>query len=138
MHEPLITRRTALKGAAGGAALVAAGALPAWARPVRSLGALRGPDSRPFPHLPAGHPSMDEIRHIVVLMMENHSFDNLFGMVPHQVPGRAGVDGLSLRHGRAQNFNRDAGGRRIFAQHAGTPCQESGAQTGLERQPPVL
>ena len=32
---------------------------------------------------------MPEIQHIVVLMMENHSFDNLLGMVPHQVAGPA-------------------------------------------------
>ena len=43
---------------------------------------------------------MPEIKHIVVLIMENHSFDNLFGMVPHRVPGRARVDGLTLKHGR--------------------------------------
>ena len=49
---------------------------------------LRQPDSLPFPGKPAGTPSMPEIEHIVVLMMENHSFDNLLGMVPHQVPGR--------------------------------------------------
>ena len=93
MCEHTLTRRTLLSGAAGGAAVLAAqGALPAWARPVKHGHHLRRPDSLPFPHLPAGTPSMPEIRHIVVLMLENHSFDNLLGMVPHEVPGRALVD----------------------------------------------
>jgi phospholipase C len=46
-------------------------------------------DRLPFPHLPAGTSSMRKIKHVVVLMMENHSFDNLLGMVPFRVPGRA-------------------------------------------------
>jgi phospholipase C len=121
----VLTRRALLRGAAGGAAVVAAGGLPAWARPVVHGTRLRRPDSLPFPGRPAGHPSMHEIRHIVVLMMENHSFDNLLGMVPHEVPGRRGVDGLSVRHGRVIDFNRDAAGHKVFASHAATPCQLS-------------
>jgi phospholipase C len=66
---------------------------------------------------------MPEIRHIVVLMMENHSFDNLLGMVPYQVSGRAGVDGFSRHRGTFLDFNRDAHGKKVFAQHAATPCQ---------------
>ena len=84
---------------------------------------VRRPDSRPFPHLPAGHVSMPEIRHVVVVMMENHSFDNLLGMVPYQVPGRAGVDGLARRRGRLLNVNRDAHGTKVRAAPASTPCQ---------------
>jgi phospholipase C len=108
---------------------MASGGLPAWARPARALGGLRHPDSLPFPHLPAGHTSMPEIDHIVVLMMENHSFDNLLGVVPYKVPGREGVDGLTLRNGRAQNFNRDGQGHRVHAQPATSPCQLSGKPT---------
>jgi phospholipase C len=112
-----LTRRTLLQGAAGGAALLAT---PAWAL---AAGRPRKPDSLPFPHLPAGHPSMPEIRHIVVVIMENHSFDNLLGMVPYEVPGRQGVDGLTRRHGRITNFNRDSTGAKVYARHAGSPCQ---------------
>jgi phospholipase C len=118
-----LTRRTFLRGAAGGAALIAAGGLPAWARPAAAASHLRAPDSLPFPHLAAGTPSMPQIEHIVVLMMENHSFDNLLGMVPHQVPGRRALDGLTLRHNTPANFNPDAGGHRVYAQHASSPCQ---------------
>ncbi len=118
-----VTRRTLLRGAAGGAALIAGSGLPAWARPVRDLPSVRRPDSLPFPHLPAGHASMPQIEHIVVLMMENHSFDNLLGMVPYQVPGRSRVDGLTRRGGRLRNFNRDPAGRRVYASPASSPCQ---------------
>ncbi len=104
--------------------------LPAWARGVATAAAgLRRPDSRPFPHLPAGHRSMPEIEHIVVLMMENHSFDNLLGMVPHLVPGRAHVDGFTRRHGRIRNWNPDPDGRRVYATAASSPCQLDGLPT---------
>ena len=88
--DPTISRRTLLRTAAGaGAGALVSRGLPAWAKPaVEAATHIRKPDSRPFPHLPAGHESMPEIKHVVMLMMENHSFDNLLGMVPYQVPGR--------------------------------------------------
>ncbi len=123
MTEARVTRRTLLGAAAGaGIATVTAGGLPAWARAVAHTH-LRRPDSLPFPHLPAGHPGMPQIKHIVVLMMENHSFDNILGMVPHQVRGRQSVDGLTLRRGHPLDFNRDIYGRKFFAAHASSPCQ---------------
>jgi phospholipase C len=126
-----LSRRTLLRGAAGGAALLATGGLPAWARfPATAAAAhLRRPDSRPFPHLPAGFSSMPEIEHIVVLIMENHSFDNLLGMLPYQVPGRESVDGLTRRKGKFHDVNRDVHGRRVFAAHGSSPCQLTGAPT---------
>jgi phospholipase C len=129
MEGARLTRRTLLRAAAGAGAVVATQGLPAWARPTFGPDSLRRPDSRPFPHLPAGTPSMPEIRHIVVLIMENHSFDNLLGMVPFQIPGRHAVDGLTLRHGRVTNFNPDLNGHRVFAQHATSPCQLDGVPT---------
>ncbi len=121
--DSTFTRRTALRVAAGGAGALYAGALPAWARAATgSAGRLRRPDSLPFPHLPAGTPSMHEIKHLVVLMMENHSFDNILGMVPFQVPGRADVDGLTRRQGRIVDSNPGPKGR-LRAQPASTPCQ---------------
>jgi phospholipase C len=128
---PPITRRTLLGAAAGSAALLASSSLPAWARSGGRAGrvaiaGLRAPDSLPFPDRPAGTPSMEEIEHVVVVMMENHSFDNLLGMVPHQVTGRAAVDGLTVARGRVTNVNRTAGGRKVYAQRADSPCQLDG------------
>jgi phospholipase C len=126
--DGMLTRRAALRAAAaGGGAAVLGGGLPAWARiPIadEAKTRIRKPDSRPFPHLPAGHESMREIKHVVVLMMENHSFDNLLGLVPYQVRGRKLVDGLTFKHGRARNFNPDANGNPVFASHAKSPCQQ--------------
>ncbi|HEV3055770.1 MAG TPA: alkaline phosphatase family protein [Solirubrobacteraceae bacterium] len=121
----LISRREAL--AAGGVAVIAANGLPAWARTFASAAtAVRNPDTLPFPHLPAGTPSMPKIDHIVVLMMENHSFDNLLGAVPWRVKGRELVDGFTRKHGQIVNFNQDASGRKIHAQSAVSPCQLNG------------
>jgi phospholipase C len=114
--------------ATGGAAAFSRG-LPAWARAPLADAAtarIRRPDTRPFPHLPAGHASMPEIQHIVVLMMENHSFDNLLGLLPYQAMGRKLVDGLTFKHGKAQNFNPDSSGNRVYAYHGSSPCQEDG------------
>jgi phospholipase C len=128
MSEPAaFTRRTALKSAAG--ATIAIGAalgpgLPAWARPVRRLGRLKGPGDRPYPRLPEGTETLQQIDHIVVVMMENHSFDNILGVLPEV--GRRGrpVDGLPVRHGRQLAYNLDPQGNRVYSQRADTPCQE--------------
>ena len=50
----------------GAAAVLATGALPVWTRLFADEGRMRRPDSRPFPHLPAGQESMPEIKHVVV------------------------------------------------------------------------
>ena len=61
---------------------------------------------------------MPQIEHIVVLMMENHSFDNLLGMVPHRGPGpRGGVDGLTRAHGRVTELQPRPEREAVFAQH---------------------
>ncbi|HWE59326.1 MAG TPA: alkaline phosphatase family protein [Solirubrobacteraceae bacterium] len=137
--RPTISRRQLLaRGGAAAAGLAAAGAyggLPAWARPVASAASgPRAPGSLPFPHLPAGHPTpgLEQIEHVVVLMMENHSFDNLLGMVPYQVKGRAHVDGLTLRRKTIINSNPSSiapygiMGPDVPAQRASSPCQGPG------------
>jgi phospholipase C len=124
--NPVLTRRSLLTAAAGGAAVLATRGLPAWARPLAGTAGLRQPGSLPFPGRPEGTPSMPQIEHIVVLMMENHSFDALLGMVPVQVPGRRSVDGFRFRHGKPINANPDASGHPVVAQHASSPCQLSG------------
>jgi phospholipase C len=56
---------------------------------------IRQPDSLPYPKRPAG--SVDDaldFDHLVVVMMENHSFDNYLGMLP--ALGQRSVDGFTL------------------------------------------
>ena len=79
-----------------GRAVKAAAGTPDYAAALRALGrtALRAPGSRPFPNLPAGADTMPGIQHIVVLMMENHSYDNLFGMLGRGDGFTLGPDGL--------------------------------------------
>src|SRR5215468_11076731 len=101
-----LRRRDVLRG---GAALAAALALPtvastpAWGAPRRR------PDSLPFPKVPEGTDMLPQIEHIIVVMMENHSFDNYLGVL-----GRG--DGFQLdRAGRPKNSCPDADGNRIRA-----------------------
>ena len=42
---------------------------------------LRQPGSRPYPDRAVGTDQVPEIEHIVVVMMENHSFDNILGLI---------------------------------------------------------
>lgn len=42
---------------------------------------LKQPGTRPYPAQPAGTDMIPGIEHIVLLMLENHSYDNLFGML---------------------------------------------------------
>jgi phospholipase C len=93
---------------------------------------LRLPDSLPDPSLPLGTDTIPEIGQVVVLMMENHSYDNFFGMLgraPGQQPRgdgfRLGSDGLPT----ATNPYPDGALQRAFrmpttCQLAGTPSQE--------------
>ncbi|MGO9489839.1 MAG: alkaline phosphatase family protein [Solirubrobacteraceae bacterium] len=101
--RPLTRRRLLRNGAYAGAALYGAGGLlragGALARPVRL------PDSLPNPKRPAG--TVEEslpFDHIVVVMMENHSFDNLLGALA--LSGQTGAHGLRFdRAGDARNEN---------------------------------
>ena len=89
---------------------------PRWPVPV----ARRRPDSLPFPHLPAGTDTLPEIDHVVVLMMENHSYDNYLGML-----GRG--DGFTLGgDGKPTNWNPTADGRRQLAFPMPSDCQPNG------------
>ena len=94
---PKPTRRGVLKAGLAAGAITATGA---WARDPGDgrghPGPLRQPGSLPFPQLAQGTDTIPQIEHIVVLMMENHSFDNRVGMLDrHDVDGfRLGRDGL--------------------------------------------
>ncbi|HUY21466.1 MAG TPA: alkaline phosphatase family protein [Acidimicrobiales bacterium] len=123
-----IPRRTFLRGAAAaglggtGALLAACGRSSPAASSTTTTGAA-GPTTRfragdrPFPSRAAGTDMLPEIRHIVVLMMENHSFDNYFGML-----GRG--DGFDLdARGRPRNANPGPDGTPVVAYPARSVCQ---------------
>ncbi len=66
--------------------------------------AVRKPTSLPDPTRSAGTDTLPEIEHVIVLMMENHSFDDHLGML-----GRG--DGLTLGHdGKPVNYNPSSAG----------------------------
>jgi phospholipase C len=78
------------------------------------------PGDRPDPSRPAGTDMLPQIKHIVVLMMENHSFDSYLGTL-----GRG--DGLPLGDdGTPDAANPDAAGTMIRAHHAASTVQEQG------------
>ncbi len=93
MREEGMSRRQLLKafGALGAGAVLAGVAGDGVLRGIESAWAtapqhpnwrgLRAPGSRPFPHLPEGIDTLPKIEHIIVLMMENHSYDDHFGML---------------------------------------------------------
>jgi phospholipase C len=78
---------------------------------------LRRPGSRPNPTLPEGTDMLPKIEHIVVVMMENHSFDGRFGML-----GRG--DGFKLDgSGKPLDANPMNDGRLVRAFHMPSTCQ---------------
>src|ERR1700755_51884 len=76
------------------------------------------PGGRPRPDLPEGTDLLPQIRHIVVLMMENHSYDNYLGMLAGRgeglPPGRDGTQ-------KAANYTRN--GRGYPAHHMARTTQ---------------
>ena len=67
-------------------------------------GSLLGPNSRPFEKVSAGEDMIPQIEHIVVIMMENHSYDDHLGMLTKG-------DGFTLGpDSRPLNYNPDPKG----------------------------
>jgi len=78
---------------------------------------LRVPGSAPVPSLPIGTDTLRGIDHIVVLMLENHTFDNVLGVL-----GRG--DGFTLDpQGNPTATNPYPDGRIQHAFHMPTTCQ---------------
>ena len=78
------------------------------------------PGDRPDPSRPVGTDMLPRIKHIVVLMMENHSFDNYLGTL-----GRG--EGLPLGDdGTPDAENPDSAGTMIRAHHAKSTVQQEG------------
>ena len=79
----------------------------------------REPGALPFPDRPAGSDGLPGIDHIVVLMKENHTYDNYFGMLERGDGFTLGADGLPL------NSNPDAHGNPVLAHHLSLPFNPS-------------
>jgi len=121
----VVDRRSLLKGVAAlgaGAGLAAAGLGagvagahghghgPPWGRVLR-------PGSRPFPRVPEGTDMLPEIEHVVVLMMENHSYDSYFGAL------RRGDGFRFAPDGKPRNANHDGHHNDVRAFHMPSTCQ---------------
>lgn len=106
LDRPL-TRRSFLGygGALGGAAVAMSSTGALWRAASAYAKAVRVPDSLPDPRRPAGTATEAlPFDHIVVVMMENHSFDNLLGALPRS--GQRKAHGLKFNHaGVALNSN---------------------------------
>jgi phospholipase C len=102
-----LTRRSFLRygGSVGAAVASMSGSGAFWRTALAAGKRLRAPDSLPDPRLPAG--TVNEalpFEHIVVVMMENHSFDNLLGDLAHS--GQPRAHGLKFnRAGEALDSN---------------------------------
>jgi phospholipase C len=107
LPEHPITRRTLLRygGTLGAAAAAMSGPASLWRAASASAATLRRPDSLPDPRRPAGTVNAAmPFDHIVVVMMENHSFDNLLGALAHS--GQPKAQGLRFSSsGVALNSN---------------------------------
>jgi phospholipase C len=79
----------------------------------------REPGSLPFPDRPAGSDCLPGIDTIVVLMKENHSYDNYFGAFERGDGFTLGADGLPL------NSNPDAQGNPVRVHHLSLPFNPS-------------
>lgn len=130
-----ISRRQFLEHSTLAAALAAAGGLGACSGSSSTDGSdvptgdgdpTRGPNSLPDPNRPAGTADASlPFDHVVVVMMENHSFDNYFGMLPAR--GQPKADGFLFDDsGAPLNFNPMSGGYQRVYRMQGT-CQPGGA-----------
>ncbi len=85
---------------------------------------MRMPGSLPNPALSAGTGTIPEIEHVVVLMMENHSYDNLLGMLGRGPGQRPRGDGFTLAaDGLPTATNPYPDGRLQRAFQMPTTCQ---------------
>ncbi len=118
-----LSRRRFIGGGLAGASLVLAGCGGSSSSPTTTTVAKRGvrtAGSMPRPDLAAGTDLVPTIEHFVVVMMENHSFDNILGLI-----GRG--DGFTIGpDGKPTAKNPDGNGNDVHAFHMPTECQTDG------------
>jgi phospholipase C len=129
------SRRSVLRAGLGAASAIGLGAVAggggvAAATRTRSGSSLRWPGSLPYPSLPRGEwTGAFPFDHIVLVMQENHSFDNYLGMLP--VSGQPLADGFTFdKREEPVNWN-PIGNERMYAYHqAGAiGAQDTGSQS---------
>jgi phospholipase C len=131
MREPVVTRRKFVAAGLGAAGVAAAGGSEAWSRPLEWLAlgrhALRAPGSLPRPFDPVGTPGAPrEIDTVVVLMLENHSFDDILGLLPYRSRSRREVDGLFGNGRTPPASNLDSAGNPVRSFHLPDDCPSEG------------
>ncbi len=126
------SRRSVLRAGLGTASAAVLGS--AVAAGLRPLGAAartaRGPGALPYPSLPVGQSTgAFPFDHLVLVMQENHSFDNYLGMLP--VSGQPLADGFTFnKRGEPVNWN-PVGTERMYVYHqpGDIGAQDSGSQS---------
>ncbi|HUE28986.1 MAG TPA: alkaline phosphatase family protein, partial [Solirubrobacteraceae bacterium] len=126
MGSNTYTRRAVLRAGGGSVALMTLSPYAGLLGAAQAKAGLRRPGSLPDPSRPAGEATAAlPFDHLVVVMMENHSFDNYLGMLP--VRGQPLADGFTFdRSGRPVNSNPVKGGY-IEVQHAPSLCTPDGS-----------
>jgi len=85
------------------------------------------PGERPFPDRPEGTDSLPQIDHFLVLMMENHSYDNYLGMLGRGPGDQPRGDGFTIgADGQPTAANPASGGAIQHAFRMPTTCQLQG------------
>jgi phospholipase C len=124
-------RRSILRaglGAAAGGALASLGTSGLAGASARS--SLRWPGAIPYPSLPVGrYTGAFPFDHLVLVMQENHSFDNYLGMLP--VSGQPKADGFTFNKAEEPvNWNPLDGERMyVYHQSGAIGAQDSGSQS---------
>ena len=127
MTAPSLPRRTFLIGAGAAAAGLALGGCSSSSNrrasapsraPARTPSTVRRrAGERPDPSRPEGTDTLPGIEHVVVVMMENHSYDNYLGMLGRGDGFTRGPDG------KPTNACPDAAGSPLRAFHMANTCQ---------------
>ncbi len=90
----------------------------------------RAVGERPFPNRPEGADTLPQIDHILVLMMENHTYDNWLGMLGRGRGQRPRGDGFTIGpDGRPTASNPTSDGKIQHAFAMPTTCQLTGQPT---------
>ncbi len=124
------TRRSALEmTAVGGGGLLLSAAAPAWGQPAHHQRPhKRRIDQLPYRDREMGESGLPQIEHLVCVMMENHSLDNVLGMLPAVSPRhRWSFDGLPLdNHDKPIAWNPNQTGTAVYSYPLGDLCPYQG------------